>query len=318
MGAALQEPGEILRPPAIMPSILLDERRLSYVSMGHSRSVKTSPVVFVHGFGGFFMDWARIMTHVQRHTSCYALDLPGWGFSEANFQATGIEDDAEAVTAFIERLGLDNVILCGISYGAGVSWAMAARQLPRVRHVILLNPMPPWPLKWIHSALYQGIFRLNQSRSGAVWGHRFLTRQMYELICRETLLGSSLPDEFYLRLGYRAIKQPAVAFIMNGHAKAANNLDWSMWERSLASVNTPVTIMQSFEDRVFSPESARYLQSLIPGSELIEVAQSGHAMVFDQYRKVYEVILSLLEAADSGRSGSGDEFLQENLRRRQG
>jgi pimeloyl-ACP methyl ester carboxylesterase len=116
-----------------------------------------------------------------------------------------------------------------------------------------------------------------------------------------------------MELGFRAVKQPAVAFIMNAHAKAARDTDWKKWEQDLRTVAIPTTILQSSEDRVFSLDSARYLQSLIPSANFVEVEGSGHAMVFDQPRRICEVVMNLNDL-----SGSADEHLQENLRGRQG
>jgi pimeloyl-ACP methyl ester carboxylesterase len=298
-GALKQQPGEVLRPPALLPSILIDGRRLSYAAMGLDHSEKTSPVVFVHGFGGFFLDWVKVMAHVGLHSRAYALDLPGWGFSELNPHAAGIQDDAEVVHALIESLGLRDVVLCGISYGAGVSWAAAAQKIPNVRHVVLLNPMPPRPLEFMHSTVYRGVFTLNTSLSAAVFGHRFLSRSMYEMICRETLLEGGLPDEFYLDMGFRAIKQPGVALMINAHAKAARGINWLEWEEKLRGVQIPVSILQSPEDAVFSPASAQHIQSLIPNSQLIEVLKSGHAMVFDQHKKISDFLIKIIESNET-------------------
>jgi pimeloyl-ACP methyl ester carboxylesterase len=298
VGALQQTPGEILHPPAILPCIEIEGRRLSYAPMGLAKAGRTSPVVFVHGFGGFFLDWVKVMANVGQATDCYAIDLPGWGFSEANPHATGIEDDAEAVSAFIEALGLKDVILCGLSYGAGVAWAAAALRIPNVRHVVLLNPMPPRPLDFMRSPLYRGLFTLNTSLSATVWGHRFFNRMMYEAICKETLLEGHRLDEFYLDLGFRAIKQPGIALILYAQAKGARETDWVEWERRLARVRVPVTILQSPEDKIFPMESARHLQSLIPGAALVEVQGSGHAMVFDQHRKVSDFVCTLLEGSE--------------------
>lgn len=293
-------PGEVLVPPASLPSLQVNGRRLSYVAMGLDHDPDaTQPVVLIHGFGGFFMDWPRVMAQVSRHTRVYALDLPGWGFSEPNFEARSLLDDVAAVQSFLEALNLRNVILCGISYGAGVAWAAAAERMARVERAVLLNPMPPSPLKFMRSPLYRSIFFLNSQKPVAYWGHQFLQKSQYKMICKECLLNFRLLDSFYLDLAYMVIKQRSIAFNLHMHGRGARETDWAEWEHRLAGIRMPVTILQGREDKVFSMSSARHLHRLIPTSQLIEVERCGHAMVFDQHKRVAEYLIQCLRKRSS-------------------
>ena len=304
------EPGDELERPASMPTIELDGRKVAYVTGGDNE--ETPPVVLLHGFGGFFMDWPRVMMPVARHTRVYAIDLPGWGFSDFNENTASIEDDVRVVNQFLKTLGLNNVILCGISYGAGVAWAAAAMGLPRVRRAVLLNPMPPHPIRHMRSPLYQGIFLLNANKRVAQVGHALLQKQQYKQICRENLLNDRLLDTFYLNLAYMVTKQPKTPLILHAHAKGARRLNWNDWERRLSGIRMPVTILQGREDRIFSLASAQHLHRLIPTSQLIEVAECGHAMVFDQHRKVSDTIIRCLTQLKSGKEAH--ELSEEDVR----
>lgn len=291
---ANHKPGDLLKPPPSLPSVTVKGRRLSYAAMGLDNPADKPAVLLLHGFGGFFMDWPRVMMPVARHTRVYALDLPGWGFSELNPEARSLEDDVEAVRAFMDELKLDRVILCGISYGAGVAWAAAAMSVSRIQRAVLLNPMPPNPLDFIRSPVYQGIFALNLSRPASVVGHKMMRKSHYKMICKENLLNDRLLDSFYLDLAYLVVKQPKMPFILNAHAKGARDVDWAEWEHRLAGTRTPVTIMQGLDDKIFSFDSASHLHELIPHAELIEVPDCGHAMVFDQHRKVSDFLIEAL------------------------
>lgn len=300
---ANHKPGQILTPPPSLPFITLNGRRMSYAAMGLDNDADKPAVVLLHGFGGFFMDWPRVMMPIARHARVYALDLPGWGFSELNTGAKSLEDDVAAVRAFIDELKLERVILCGISYGAGVAWAAAASNVPRIQRAVLLNPMPPNPLDFIVSPVYQGIFALNLSRPASVVGHKMMRKSHYKMICKENLLNDRLLDTFYLDLAYLVVKQPKMPFILNAHAKGARDVDWADWEHRLAGTRVPVSILQGLNDKIFSFNSASHLHELIPHAELIEVPDCGHAMVFDQHRKVSDFLIHALDRRDDvGRS----------------
>ncbi len=302
------KPGHPLVPPSSLRFVENDGRKIYYATMGLDDNEVGArfPVVLVHGFGGFFMDWPRVMAPLSRHTRVYALDLPGWGFSDPNLGATAMEDDVRAVEAFIEKLELKNVILCGLSYGGGIAWAAAAMRARNVREVVLLNPMPTYPLDFMKSLIYQGIFlmALNE-RIGKIL-HSLLPKSQYKMICKESLLNFRLLDSFYLDLAYKVTKQPKLSFVLHMQAKGAREVNWADWEHRLAGIRIPVTILQGKQDRLFSIASAKHLQSLIPGSKLIEVDNCGHAMVFDQHRKVSDFLISRLNGKveqDESRSG---------------
>jgi pimeloyl-ACP methyl ester carboxylesterase len=302
---ASHKPGQLLTPPEILPSVTINGRRVSYATMGLDNPASgpdaKPAVILLHGFGGFFMDWPRVMAPLSRHTRVYAIDLPGWGFSELNPDGRSLEDDVGVVDQFIKMMKLERVILCGLSYGAGVTWAAASMNISRIKRAVLINPMPPHPIKWITSPIYQGIFALNKSRAAAFLGHKMLRKSHYKMICRENLLNERLLDSFYLDLAYLVMKQPKMPLILNAHAKGAEEVDWNDWEHKLAGCRVPVSILQGQNDRIFSMDSAWHLHELIPHSELIEVADCGHAMVFDQPKRVAEFLVQQLSREEEKR-----------------
>ena len=288
------KPGEALKAPALLPFVTIGGRKVYYAAMGLDQPTDTPAVILLHGFGGFFMDWPRVMAPISRHTRVYAIDLPGWGFSEVNPDAKSLEDDVTVVREFMRELGIENAVLGGLSYGAGVAWAAAAMNLERIQRVVLINPMPPHPLRFFTSPIYQAIFAMSRSRTAAFLGNRLMRKSHYKVICRENLLNDRLLDSFYLDLAYLVMKQPKMPSMLNSHARGAGAVDWNDWERRLAKTRIPVSILQGLQDRVFSYEGAERLREMIPGAELIEVDECGHAMVFDQPRKVSDFFIASL------------------------
>src|SRR4051812_38497022 len=99
--------GQLLAVPKLLSSIVVRGKRISYFQMGLSQP--GPPVLLLHGFGGFFMDWPRVMAPLAKKHRVFALDFPGWGFSEPRDNSLGIEDDVAVVTEFIRQLGLKEV-----------------------------------------------------------------------------------------------------------------------------------------------------------------------------------------------------------------
>lgn len=302
------KPGDALKAPPLLPYVTVGGRKVYYAAMGLDRDAEKPAVILLHGFGGFFMDWPRVMAPISRHTRVYALDLPGWGFSEFNPDAKSLEDDVTIVREFMRELGIEKAVLGGLSYGAGVAWAAAAMNLPRIQRVVLINPMPPHPLRYFTSPIYQAIFALSRFRPAAILGNRLMRKAQYKVICRENLLNDRLLDSFYLDLAYLVMKQPKMPLMLNAHARGADSVNWDEWERRLSETRIPVSILQGLQDRVFSFEGASHLYELIPHAELIEVDECGHAMVFDQPRKVSDFFIASLDRGENERAVAAENL----------
>lgn len=238
------------------------------------------------------MDWPRVMAPLAKEHPVYAIDLPGWGFSEPHATpSSSMENEVSVISSFIRQLGLSNVTLVGISYGGAVTWACGAMHVPEVSRLWLLNPMPPYPLKYLRSPLYRAIFFLNRFRSLSYILNRRLLKSQYKQVCRESLKHMRLIDSFYLDLGYLVTRQPKVCRNVHLFAKGAQSIPWETWEERLKTVQIPVTIIHGKDDRVFHRDAAEYVHRLIPNSKLDFFEDCGHAIVFDQHRKLAHAIL---------------------------
>jgi len=169
-----------------------------------------------------------------------------------------------------------------------------------VKELLLLNPMPPHPLKYMNSVIYRSIFFFNQFKLINRIGHQyFLTKKHYKTICKENLKYKRLITSLYVDVGYLLLKQPETMNTVYHFAHAAAAYDWDKWAEQLHNISVPTTIMQGLDDKVFSLKAAKYLHSLIPSSNLVEVENCGHAMVFDQHKQVSHFLLSRFEDLDT-------------------
>ncbi len=98
------------------------------------------PVVLVHGaFHGAWC-WAGLQAELDRRgVPSFAVDLPGHGVSTEPL--TDLHGDAAAVTRVLERLGADDVVLVGHSYGGAViSQAELGGQVGRLVYLAAIVP----------------------------------------------------------------------------------------------------------------------------------------------------------------------------------
>lgn len=86
-----------------------------------------TPLVLVHGFGGEKDNWVRVARKLRPQLRVIALDLPGYGESDAPADGSyTIADQVERLRAFIAALGLTHVDLGGHSMGGNIVGTYAA------------------------------------------------------------------------------------------------------------------------------------------------------------------------------------------------
>ncbi len=87
-----------------------------------------TPLILVHGFGGDKDNWTRVARHLRPHYRVIALDLPGYGQSDAPAtERYAIGDQVERLHAFVQAIGLSRAHFGGNSMGGNIVATYAAR-----------------------------------------------------------------------------------------------------------------------------------------------------------------------------------------------
>jgi pimeloyl-ACP methyl ester carboxylesterase len=82
----------------------------------------------------------KLVPLLSKSFTVYALDYPGHGFSDIPHTDYDPDMFVEAVEGFLDKLDLKEVTLAGISIGGVIPLLIAAKQNPRVKKVIAINP----------------------------------------------------------------------------------------------------------------------------------------------------------------------------------
>jgi pimeloyl-ACP methyl ester carboxylesterase len=117
-----------------------------------------TPLVCIHPAPGSGRVFRGLIAELGRERSAYALDLPGYGESDAPDSPPTVADYAAACADFLDSLRLRQVDVLGYQGGSQVAAELALARPEQVRRVVLLG-MPafdagdreqyaarPWPL----------------------------------------------------------------------------------------------------------------------------------------------------------------------------
>lgn len=101
------------------------------------------PLVLVHDFLSSHLEWDHVRPLLAPHHRVIALDLPGFGASEApdrSKYAYTFDGFAESLTELVAALDLGPVSICGRGMGGAVALTLAASHPDLVDKVVLVAP----------------------------------------------------------------------------------------------------------------------------------------------------------------------------------
>jgi haloalkane dehalogenase len=116
---------------------------MHYIDVGEGR-----PVLFLHGNPTSTYLWRNVIPHTAPVGRSIAVDLIGMGKSAKPDIPYRFFDHARYLAAFIEELGLDDIVLVLHDWGSALGFDWASRHQERVRGIAfmesLLLPAPGW------------------------------------------------------------------------------------------------------------------------------------------------------------------------------
>ncbi|WP_413729574.1 alpha/beta fold hydrolase [Sodalis sp. RH22] len=108
---------------------------------------KSDPtLIFLHYWGGSSRTWRHVIAALANAWRTLAVDLRGWGLSDAPREDYALADFADDVERVIRARGLSDFVLVGHSMGGKIAQLIASRQPEGLAGLVLVAPSPPTPL----------------------------------------------------------------------------------------------------------------------------------------------------------------------------
>ena len=250
-----------------------ETNRIAYVSSGWPLDEAKPTLIFIHGAGGSNVLWQGQVDGLAGKVNAVAIDLPGHGDSKGDGMAT-IEDYARAVADFTRAIEAPKPVPCGLSMGGAITQQLLLDHPDACCAGILIGTgarlrVQPLILKTIE-----------ENFSGYV--DSFLT-----------FAASEKTDPERLRPMAEATAQgnPHVAL---GDFKACDAFD--VMER-LPSIEVPVLVITSEEDKLTPPKYGIFLEETIKIASRVHIQDAGHLVPAEKPDEVNQVILDFLDRA---------------------
>jgi pimeloyl-ACP methyl ester carboxylesterase len=229
------------------------------------------PTVFVHGNPTNSEDWLPFMERLDGHG--IALDLPGWGFSEAP-DRDRFDYSMEGLGAFVGRF-LDKLDIAEYSlivHDWGVVGLIAAQQHPeRVRRLVVMNAVPLLPgYRWHWVARWFWRVPVLGELANAT-----TTRRALRLLSRQaTTRPGGLPNEF-IEMIWRGRRPGAWPQMLDLYRSADPDRLAEAGSR-LDELACPALVAWGQADPYLPASFGRAYAERLPGAELVEFERGGH------------------------------------------
>jgi YbgC/YbaW family acyl-CoA thioester hydrolase len=238
-------------------------------------------ILFIHGYPLDRSIWSHQMQHLEGWRRI-APDLRGMGRSDAPDLGYSMTTYADDLAALLDSLGVDHVVLCGLSMGGYVAFEFLRRHRNRVRGLILVDTRA-------ENDSAEG----RRSRDAAAQtarddGTRAVAAAMLpRLFAEDTEEAVGEP----WRQVERIIVATPIAGIIGALAAMRDRPDSTA---QLESLDLPALIIVGEHDRITPPASSHRMASALAGSHLEVIHGAGHLSPVEKPGAVTEVIRSFL------------------------
>ena len=229
-------------------------------------------LIFLHYFGGSALEWQTVMDTLSNQYRCVAVDMRGFGDSEATPVGYSVDDMADDIDDLLRVLNIQNFALIGHSMTSKIALALAARQPPGLQRLILLSPSPPVP---------EPISDDDRQALLAAYGQRSSAEETFKKITVAPL--SNAAKEQIITDNLRSSKSAWDAWLTEGSLEDISD--------RMSAINVPVYIVVGSEDKNLSPDVHRRLVLPFLKNATLEIINgAGHLLPWEKPDEVARFI----------------------------
>jgi pimeloyl-ACP methyl ester carboxylesterase len=254
------------------------------IELGYDDHGVGLPIIFLHAFPLNRSMWTGLTTallHEQRFR-LVTLDWRGFGESGLNDSVSTMEQFADDVAALMDKLGMPQAVLCGLSMGGYVAFAFLRKYPERVRGLILCDTRPGADTAEARANREQ-VARLVEEQGV----EPFADLQIPRLLSEHT--HQHHPEiELRVRQMINVATPAGIAAGSRGMAQRTDATDL------LATITCPTLVVVGEHDSLTPPAVAQTYASRIPGAQVAVIPLAGHLSNLEQPDAFLEAVRPFL------------------------
>jgi 3-oxoadipate enol-lactonase len=264
--------------------VQLGDRVISYLDVPGPEAVQPRVLVLLHAFPLAASMWQPQLAALPAGWRAIAPDLRGFGQSSPGdpSASAAIDDYAEDLVGLLDHLGIDRVVLGGLSMGGYGAFAALRRAPDRVQGLVLADTRAQADGESARASRDAMIEVLAQGGASAVF-----ERMEAGLLGATTR--ASRPD-VVTRVRDMALAQP-VDGIRRGIQRLKSRPDSTPL---LSAITFPTLVIVGEEDQITGVDVAREMHRQVRGADLAIISGAGHLSNLEQPGGFNEVLFRFL------------------------
>jgi pimeloyl-ACP methyl ester carboxylesterase len=259
-------------------------RRINYADIG------SGPVaVLVHGQGGSWQWWLRVLPTVSAHRRVIAVDLPGFGGSDPIGAGDVFSEHVATIIGLLDHLGLADAIIAGHSMGGLVALQVACDHPDRVAGLMLIDAGGA-NISAARLALIVTGLRAFRRIFAIPWVPRVVARKRH---LRSALMALAIHDPGTLSASLAMEILPRMAtpgFVQSLHAAAI-----AVNRVTPQAVTCPSLILWGVRDRILPVSTGHVLASKIPDARFVPLENVGHCVMVEAADQFSQLLIDFTQ-----------------------
>jgi pimeloyl-ACP methyl ester carboxylesterase len=245
-----------------------------------------APLLILNGIFMSCASWKAFVPTFSAANRLLLLDLVDQGFSgKADHEYTQ-ELQERVVVAFLDHLGLDQVSICGISYGGEVALRVAGRHPQRVSKLVLSNTTA-WTSDWLRDIGHSW-----EAAMASYDGHQFFAT------CIPIVYA---PDFYQARHDWaKAREELFVRYftpeVYDAFARLTRSAEQHDERAKLGQVQAQTLVLSSQHDHVTPLDNQLELVRGIAGAGHLMIMGCGHAAMYEKPVEFSAAVLGFVNA----------------------
>jgi pimeloyl-ACP methyl ester carboxylesterase len=269
-----------------MKAVTVNGLRISYIEEGVGK-----PMVLVHGIPTSSFLWRKMIKPLSARAKVYALDLPGFGFSDPPPNANySVSEYARIFGAFLDTLSIQDATLVCHDLGGPIVLTYALRNPEKYQKLIILDtflhsdfPMP----------LSLKIAKIRPMGEIFFWlaGRSIIRKAITDGVVDTSQISEEVVDQYYIPEG----SPDKIKEAMLGTLRVDYSDDLKFIETNLSAIVKPTMIIWGEKDSYLPISLGERIHRDIPGSRMERLSDCSHFFQEDCPEQVTELILDFIK-----------------------
>ena len=238
-------------------------------------------LLMIHGWPHDRTLWAGQTSGLSAGARCIAPDLRGLGGTSVRGPYS-IDQYADDLDAFLGALGIERAVICGLSMGGYIAFAMLRRHRARVRALVLADTRATADTDAMRDNRMRQVALIEEHGLDAL-----VPAHLRASVGRSTFEQNAPLVERVRRMMSAAPAQGAIGALRAMAARPDSS-------ELLATIDVPTLVVGGMEDTVTTPDELRAMAASIPHSRLELLEGSGHVCPIERPAAFNHVVSEFL------------------------